>query len=68
MNVAGVQIAQVKLLRRGTEIAVSVHIALYNSTNRSYQSVSTDIKLAVVDQKWLIKILLNDGGPVTILG
>ena len=55
------------MLGRSTEIAISVHITLHYSINRSKQGVTTDVKLAIVNQKRLIKILLNDGRPVTVL-
>lgn len=49
MYVPGMQVRKIKLLRRGSEVAVSVHIALQFAIDGCYECVATDIKFSIVD-------------------
>ena len=60
MNVPRVQVIQIKLLRRRSKIAVAIHVPFNHAVYGSEQSVSPDIELSIVDEEWLVKILLND--------
>ena len=60
MNVPRVQVIQIKLLRRRPKIAVAIHVTFNHAVYGSEQSVSPDIELSIVDEEWLVQILLND--------
>ena len=66
MHVSRVQIGEIKLLRRGAEVAVSVHVALELTIDRCDQSIAADIKLAVVDQQRFVKVFLHNRRPIAV--
>ena len=50
VNEARVQVSQIELLRRGSEIAVAVHITFDYSIDWSEQSIAPYIELSIIDQ------------------
>ena len=59
-------VIMVELLTRGAHIPVFVEISLKWSINGGQNSVTSQIKFSLVDQKRVIDVFLNDEGPVAL--
>ena len=60
MNVLVVQFLNIKLLAASPDVSVLIEIALEATIDGSHKTIAPEVKLPVVDEKWMIYVLLDN--------
>ena len=62
VDILVIEVIDIELLATGADISILIKVPFELSIQRSKQSIAAEVKFAIVNQQWIVNILLDDVG------